>query len=159
MKKTIRNDGILCAFPAVTCIILPLCLHAALQNYLRSFGGPAAGMAVYSLISVFYAALYGFMQYFFIECNNRYHLASGGRFFSASAVLQILSGSILRKGRMDFPDNSHGCYALWLSFYKISEARRFFIESGDGKREQKNFIPGIGRSYRGKNRRNRNPEL
>ena len=33
-------------------------------------------MAVYSLISVFYAALYGFMQYFFIECNNRYHLAS-----------------------------------------------------------------------------------
>ena len=76
MKKTIRNDGILCAFPAVTCIILPLCLHAALQNYLRSFGGPAAGMAVYSLISVFYAALYGFMQYFFIECNNRYHLAS-----------------------------------------------------------------------------------
>ena len=76
MKKTIRNDGILCAFPAVTCIILPLCLHAVLQNYLRSFGGPAAGMAVYSLISVFYAALYGFMQYFFIECNNRYHLAS-----------------------------------------------------------------------------------
>ena len=87
IKKIIRNDFILCTFPIIIFVLLPILLHLLLRNYRNSYANPTLGIILYNIVSFLYAFCYFYMLYFFLKKTKEYH--------SISVVIGILESLVI----------------------------------------------------------------